>query len=116
MRAMASSNVDLPSRYGCQNCVRSLEITVPAPLIYAFANGVGSVARGGYCCRTCRPWSGRRDHWADDFAGGVENERVPQIARDAFFALATFADDGLLHRLRDAMRGFVKKHFQASAS
>src|SRR3984893_3672447 len=53
---------------------KQLEVTVPAPLIDAFANRVRSVACGGnltgsVCCGG--------DHWADDFSCGVENQRVP---------------------------------------
>ncbi len=55
---------------------KQLEVTIPAPLIDAFANRVGSVARRGYPAGGAVGGCGR-DDWADDFSGGVENQRVP---------------------------------------
>src|ERR1700676_252753 len=90
---------------------KQLEVSVPAPLIDAFANGVRGIARGGHLTRTAVCRCGRDDR-ADDFSRRIENERVPEVARNTFFALSAFADDGLLDRFGDAVRGFVKKHFQ----
>ena len=50
---------------------------------------------------------------AKDFAGGVVDERMPEIARDRFFSLAAFASNGVLHRERQAMRGLVKQDFES---
>lgn len=38
---------------------------------------------------------------------------MPEIARNGFVALATFAKDGVLYGIGDAVRGFVKKNFES---
>ena len=41
---------------------------------------------------------------------------MPEVARDGFVALAAFANDGGFDGLRDAVRGFVEKHFERGAA
>src|ERR1700686_3822549 len=107
-----------------------LEVAVPAALVEAFALGVGSVWGvlgegswvGSSVARSGRVGAVRHgaaggirfgvEDGLDDFAGGVKNERVPEVARNGLFALAAFADDGLLDGLRDAMGGLVEENLE----
>src|SRR5256886_14428497 len=54
----------------------------------------------------------RSQYRAEHFAGGVENQSVPEVARDGFIALAALADDGGLHRLGDTVRTLVEEHLE----
>src|SRR6267142_1460929 len=118
---------------GLPETLEDVEIVFPAAFVQAFAEGVGSVSGGGSAARvfagTCRGASGstgvgakvqfaagngigRGQDGAKDFAGGVENQGVPEVARDGFIALAAFANDGILYRLGDAVGGFVEENFE----
>src|SRR4029077_11547761 len=93
--------------------LQSLEVLVPAALIEAFAQSVGSVAAAGDAAIVIASSGARRaKHRADDFAGGVENQGVPEVARDGFVALVALPDDGGLYGLGDAVRTFVEKNFE----
>src|SRR5260370_40118500 len=90
------------------------QISVPPACVEAMTHGVWRVfpawrAALGPRARRChdRP---------DQFAGGVKNQRVPQVARDGLIALPALACNGRLHRLGDSLRGFVKEDFQGGAS
>src|SRR5713226_4349129 len=61
----------------------------------------GCTAGGAKVQFAARSCIGRGENGAEDFAGGVENQGVPEVARDGFIALAAFADDGVLHGLGD---------------
>src|SRR5215469_2593172 len=84
-----------------------LEVIVPATLVQPLTDRVRCVAgimvcgAGLFC-----------EHWLNDFAGGVKDQRVPQIAGDGFLALAASADDGLLNGFGDSVRGFVEEDFE----
>src|SRR5712692_8846600 len=93
--------------------LQQLEVVVPATLIEAFAHGVRSVAAtGDAAVLVAGSCAGRTKHRTDDFTSGVENQRVPEVARDGFVALAALANDGGLHRLGDTVRTFVEKNFE----
>src|SRR6266404_5340828 len=94
--------------------LEDVEIVFPAALVEAFAEGVGSVAgggssggvfagtgsgasggRGGASGGTAvgakvqfaaGSGIGRGENGAEDLAGGVENQGVPEVARDGFIA------------------------------
>ncbi len=83
------------------------EIIFPAAFVEAFAHGIGNIAR-----RRVAGVSASEGERANDFAGGIEKQSVPKIARDGFFALATFAVDGVLHAVGDAVRSLVEKDFE----
>jgi len=125
---------------GLPEALEDVEIVFPAALVEAFAEGVGSVSgggssggvfagtgsgasggRGGASGGTAvgakvqfaaGSGIGRGENGAEDLAGGVENQGVPEVARDGFIALAAFADDGVLHGLGDAVGGFVEENFE----
>src|SRR5712692_6245372 len=44
----------------------------------------------------------------DDLAGGVEQQGVPEVARDGFSSFAAFAGDGITHALGQRVRGLVE--------
>src|SRR5882762_4300613 len=98
-------------KVGLPEFLQQLEVVVPATLIEAFAQGVGSVTAWAAVLVTGSR-TRRAKHRANHFAGGVENQRVPEVARDGFIALAALADDGGLHRLGDTVRTFVEEHLE----
>jgi hypothetical protein len=81
---------------GLPESFEEFEVIVPAALIESFPEGVGSV----FALTSIGVF--RVDHGFDDFAGGVKNQCVPQVARNGFVALAAFSIDGQLHGLSDA--------------
>src|SRR5260370_4438527 len=90
------------------------QISVPPACVEAMTHGVWRVfpawrAALGPHARRChdRP---------DQFAGGVKNQRVPQLARDGLIALPALACNGRLHRLGDSVRAFAKQDLQGVAS
>src|SRR6266850_1933677 len=116
---------------GLPEALEDVEIVFPAALVEAFAEGVGSVGGGsaagafagtgggasggtgvGAKIQFAGSGIGRSKDGADDFTGGVENQGVPEVARNGFIALAAFADDGVLHGLGDAVRGLVEENFE----
>src|ERR1700730_6241319 len=91
---------------GLPESFEKLEVIVPAALIESFTERVGSVlALPGVSAF-------RVDHGLYDFAGGVKDERVPQVARNRFVALAAFSIDGQLHGLGDAVGGLVEQNLE----
>ncbi len=100
-----------------------LEVIFPAALVEAFALGVRSVlrvlrARARVSVAAARGAAlGVRlcvQDGLDDLAGGVKDERVPEVAGDGFLALAAFAGDGFLDRLGDAMGSLMEEDFEGS--
>ena len=87
---------------------KDAQIIFPASFIETFADRIRHVPRvastRGSTGRICRA----QCHRPDDFAGGVEEQRMPEIARDGFFSLAAFAEDSILHGIGDAVRRFMK--------
>src|ERR1700719_2040107 len=73
------------------------EIILPAAFIEAFADRVGYVTRkgaaGGGSVRSAAVERKRANH----FAGCIEKQRMPEIARNWFFALPALAKNSLLH-------------------
>src|SRR6266850_2015168 len=117
---------------GLPEALEDVEIVFPAALVEAFAEGVGSVGGGsaagafagtgggasgstgvGAKIQFAGSGIGRSKDGADDFTGGVENQGVPEVARNGFIALAAFADDSVLHRLGNAMGSFVEENFES---
>src|SRR5467141_2912728 len=93
--------------------LEQLEVVVPAALIEALTQSVGSVAAtGDAAVLVTGSCAGRAEHRTDNFAGGVENQGVPEVAGDGFVALVAFADDGGLHGLGDTVRTLVEKNFE----
>ena len=89
------------------------EIIFPAAFVEAFADGVGNVAGRCRARGKCGAIVGAGENQgANDFAGGVEEEGMPEIAGNGFFALAAFAEDGFLHGVGDAVRSFVEENFE----
>src|SRR5882757_3963903 len=100
-------------KVGLPEFLQQLEVVVPATLIEAFAQGVGSVTAAWAAAVLVTGSRTRRAKTrADHFTGGVENQSVPEVARDGFIALAALADDGGLHRLGDTVRTFVEEHLE----
>src|SRR6266550_5281153 len=99
-------------KVGLPEFLQQLEVVVPATLIEAFAQGVGSVTAWAGAVLVTGSRARRAQHRADHLAGGVENQSVPEVARAGFIALAAFADDGGLHRLGDTVRTFVEEHLE----
>src|ERR1700730_8998482 len=99
-------------KVGLPEFLQQLEIVVPAALIEAFAQGVGSVATWAAAVLVTGSRTRRAKHRADNFTGSVENQGVPEVARDGFVALMALADNGGLHRLGDTMRTFVEEHLE----
>src|SRR5579859_7294 len=108
---------------GLPEAREKLKVFVPAARVETFANGVGNVRIVGSGRRTIgasiagalRRLRGRRfgaQQRLDDFAGGIEKKRVPEVARNGFAALTAFARDGRLHGLGEAVRRFVKENFK----
>src|SRR6266481_7953359 len=90
------------------------EVVVPPTLIQAFAQGIGSVTAAGHT--TILVASGRprsTKHRTYDFARSVENESLPEVARDSFVALVALTNDGGLHGFGNTMRTFVEKNFES---
>src|SRR5713226_1243463 len=79
--------------------LQEVEIVLPAALVEALANGVGSVPISqnavALVSLSCRVTGQNR---TDDFTGSVEDQGMPQIARNRFVALTALANDGGLHR------------------
>src|SRR6266403_27594 len=99
-------------KVGLPEFLQQLEVLVPATLIEAFAQGVGSVAPEDAAVLVTGSRARRAKHRADDFTGGVENQSMPEVAWDGFIALPALADDGGLHRLGDTVRTLVEEHLK----
>src|ERR1700731_4285127 len=80
-------------KVGLPEFLQQLEIVVPAALLKAFAQLVGSVATSAAAVLVTDSRTRRAKHRADNFAGGVENQGVPEVVSDGFVALMTFADN-----------------------
>src|SRR5260370_720062 len=90
--------------------LQHLEVAIPATLIETFAQGVRSVTAARYAAVLVASDSARSTkHWADNLASGVENQSLPEVARDSFVALVTLANYGGLRGLGNPLRTFVEK-------
>src|ERR1700732_1302394 len=75
--------------------LQELVIVVPAPLIKTFTQGVRCVTRARHAAvLIASGCSCSAKHRADDFTGGVENQSLPEVARNSFVALVALATDG----------------------
>src|SRR6266567_341394 len=93
--------------------LKQLQVVAPAALVEALPERVRRVAAAGDATVVVAASCSRTKHGAEDFTGGVEDQRVPQVAGNGFIALAAFADNGGLHRLGDAVRGLVEEHLES---
>src|SRR5712692_10077836 len=65
--------------------LQEVEIVFPAALVEALANGISAVPISRNAATFLSLSCGRRgQHSTDDFASGVEDQGMPEIARDGF--------------------------------
>src|SRR6266571_357050 len=89
--------------------LQEVEIVFPAALVESFANRIGTIPVSRNAATfVSLSRGGRGQHRADNFAGGVEDQSMPEIARNGLVVLMALANDGGLHRFRDPVRAFVE--------
>src|SRR6266851_2532274 len=94
--------------------LQQLEIVIPAALIQAFAQRIRSITAAGHATIVVASGRARRaKHRTYDFTGSVENESLPEVARDGFVTLVALANDGGLHGVGNTMRTFMEKNFES---
>src|SRR5712692_4327480 len=89
--------------------LQEVEIVFPAALVEALSNSVSTVPISRNAATFVSLIRGRRgQHSADDLAGGVEDQGMPEIPRNGFVALTALTNDGGLHHFSDPVRAFVE--------
>src|SRR6267154_4215531 len=93
--------------------LKQLEVVIRPPLVQAFAQGIGSVTAAGHTAILVASGRARSTkHRTYDFARSVENESLPEVARNSFVALVALANNGGLHGLGNTVRTFMEKNFE----
>src|SRR5260370_35606722 len=91
---------------------KEAKIIFPPAFVETFAYRVGDVARSRTASRATTVERQR----ANQFAGRIEKQGVPESGGNWFFALAALTKDGVLHGVGYAVRGFVEENFKRLSS